>query len=183
MRSRQTSKGGRRNGLRLILLRHAKSAWPEGVTDKERPLAPRGREAAALMGEYMEREGLLPDLVLISTARRTQETWAIVKEALAAPVASQNVDELYAAPVERMLGVLRSVEPNYHCVMMVGHNPGTQDLALWFASQDESDARQRIGEKYPTAGLAVIDFEAAGWHELAKGMGRLKRFVTPRSFP
>jgi len=182
MTSRQTNKGGGREGLRLILLRHAKSAWPEGVSDKERPLAPRGREAASLMGEYMAREGLLPDLVLISTARRTQETWAIVKEALSAPVASRNVDELYAAPVERMLGVLRSAEPNYHCVMMVGHNPGTQDLALWFAGQDESDARQRLGEKYPTAGLAVIDFEAGDWHEIAKGAGRLKRFVTPRSF-
>ncbi|MHB0951654.1 MAG: SixA phosphatase family protein [Allorhizobium sp.] len=181
MTSRQTNKSGERNGLRLILLRHAKSVWPEGVTDKERPLAPRGREAAALMGEYMEREGLLPDLVLISTARRTHETWAIVKEALAAPAASRNVGELYAAPAERMLDVLRSVEPNYHSVMMVGHNPGTQDLALWFAGKGDSDARQKLGEKYPTAGLAVIDFEAGDWHEIAKGAGRLKRFVTPRS--
>ncbi|MFA7416730.1 MAG: histidine phosphatase family protein [Rhizobium sp.] len=182
MKSGETNKGGGRQELRLILLRHAKSAWPDGVADKERPLAPRGLEAASLMGEYMAREGLLPDLVLVSTARRTQETWAIVKEALAAPVASRKVDELYAAPAERMLGVLRSVDPNYHSVMIVGHNPGTQDLARWLAGQDESDARQRLGEKYPTAGLAVFDFEAGDWHKLVKGAGRLERFVTPRSF-
>jgi len=74
MKSGETNKGGGRQELRLILLRHAKSAWPDGVADKERPLAPRGLEAASLMGEYMAREELLPDLVLVSTARRTQET-------------------------------------------------------------------------------------------------------------
>lgn len=168
-------------GLRLILLRHAKSAWPEGVDDKERPLAGRGRKAASVMGDYLKRERLLPDLVLVSTAERTQQTWARVKKAFSEMPEVRNVDAIYEAPAATLLSVLQGVERGYRCVMMIGHNPGMEDLAASLAGDGDPEARRRISEKYPTGGLAVIDFAADTWKAIASGSGRLERFVTPRS--
>ncbi len=131
--------------LRLLLLRHAKAAWPPGVLDADRPLAPRGQEAAALMGHYIKRECLAPDLALVSPARRTEETWEIVRPIIG-EVRSRSEGRIYEAPVARLLTVLQEVE-----------------------------------QKYPTAGLAVIDFPVESWAEVRRKSGRLECFVTPKS--
>lgn len=166
---------------RLILLRHAKSAWPEGVADKKRPLAARGAKAAPLIGEYMAREGLIPDLALVSTARRTQETWALVRKKLPGRVEARDLDALYEASTTKILEVLAGIEPGCRYVLIIGHNPGIEQLALLLAGAEDTDERRKLAEKFPTAGLAVIDFDATDWREIGKGSGRLERFVTPRS--
>ncbi|MGX5667206.1 SixA phosphatase family protein [Rhizobium daejeonense] len=168
-------------GRRLILLRHAKSDWPDGVDDKKRPLADRGRKAASLMGDYLEREGLVPDLVLVSTAERTQQTWGRVKKAFSQAPEVRDADAIYEAPAETLMSVLKGVEPVFRVVMMIGHNPGMEDLAVKLIGGGDPDARRRISEKYPTGGLAVIDFTADTWQAIGSASGVLERFVTPRS--
>ena len=170
------------DGLRLLLLRHAKSAWPEGVADEERPLNGRGRAAAQLLGDYLAKEKLIPDLALVSTARRTQETWAAARERLPRKPEMRSEGALYAASPERMLAVLRAVGHGPKTVLMLAHNPGTQEMALALSGPgSDGPSRQAIAEKYPTAGLAVIDFTVAEWRDVEAGGGRLVRFVTPRS--
>lgn len=163
--------------LRLMLLRHAKSDWPDGVADIDRPLARRGREAAPRMGAYMADEGLHPDLVLVSPARRARETWDLVAPALG-EVETRSEPRIYEAPAERLLQVVREAG-RARGLMLVGHNPGFEDLARRLVGHGDRYAYARLAQKYPTAGLAVIDFPAQTWAEAAERGGRLDRFVTP----
>lgn len=165
---------------RLLLLRHAKSAWPEGVADHERPLSDRGRKAAPVIGAYMAREKLVPDLALISPARRAQETWALVRDALPDAVAEREAPGIYEVPAENILAVIRSAEPHVHCLLLAGHNPGMEDVAALLAAKGDVDGLGRMTEKFPTAGLAVIDFDLDDWSDIVPGGGFLERFVTPR---
>jgi phosphohistidine phosphatase len=162
----------------LLLLRHGKSAWPDGVDDLERPLAKRGREASRRMGRYLADEGLVPDLALVSPARRTQETWTLAQDALG-DVAMRAEPRIYEAPPDRLLTVLKGVEPDIGTLLMVGHNPGLEEL-LRLLVRDE-DRYARAPKKYPTAGLAVIEVPARAWRELSPRSARLLRFVTPRT--
>ncbi len=166
--------------LRLLLLRHAKAAWPPGVLDVDRPLAARGQEAAVAMGNYIKREFLVPDLALVSSARRTQETWELVRPIIG-EVPSRHDGRIYEAPVARLLTVLQEVEPEARTVLMIGHNPGFEDLAGFLIGEGDMDGILRLGRKYPTAGLAVIDFPQESWSRVTRKSGRLDRFVTPKS--
>ena len=163
---------------RLMLLRHAKSARMGGTADIDRPLAARGREAAPRLGAYLRAEGLSPDLALVSAARRTRETWDLVRPALG-DVEVRFEPRIYEAPTERLLAVVREVEPEVGTLLMIGHNPGFQELARRLAG--DGDALARLGQKFPTAGLAVIDCPVASWADVHAGGGRLERFVTPKS--
>ncbi|MQW86615.1 SixA phosphatase family protein [Sinorhizobium saheli] len=167
---------------RLMLLRHAKSAWPEGVADHRRPLADRGRKAAPATGAFMARQGLIPDLALVSTARRAQETWALVAEALPQAVAARDAVGIYEVSASAMMDVVRRVEPTVETLLLVGHNPGLAELALLLAGGGDEEGLARIEEKFPTAALAVIDLAIEQWPEIAPGTGRLVTFVTPRTF-
>lgn len=166
---------------RLMLLRHAKSAWPDGVADRERPLAPRGQKAAPRIGEYLQAEKLIPDLVLVSSARRTQETWALVAPHLPKGAEGREIDVLYEAPANRLLEIVRATDPSVRSLMLIGHNPGLQHFAAALVGAGEGRALKRLEEKFPTAGLAVIDLPLALWSDLHAGTGTLERFVTPRS--
>lgn len=166
---------------RLMLLRHAKSDWPEGVEDHERPLAQRGRKAAPRMGAYLRQEGLVPDRALVSSAKRTRETWELVEKELGSDVAEDFVAQIYEAPTDRLVEVVRSCSDRDRRLLLVGHNPGLADLAVALCDGSSPDAIARIRQKFPTAGLVVIDFEATSWKDVARGSGRLERFVSPRS--
>lgn len=166
---------------RLILLRHAKSAWPEGVADEERPLAPRGQKAAPIMGEYMAREKLVPDLVLVSPAKRTQETWSLIKNKLPTSLEVRDCAGIYEAAATDILKILNEIEPVHRTVLVIGHNPGLQELAQSLVKTGDPEALEEMAAKYPTAGLAVIDFDTEGWQGIGKATGRLEQFVTPRS--
>src|SRR3712207_3973487 len=111
---------------RLMLLRHAKAAPPDGMADIDRPLAERGRQALPHVAAHLADEQLFPDLALVSTARRARETWDAVAPRLGdVPVRFE--PRIYEAPPERLLAVVRNVEPEVRTLLMVGHNPGVED--------------------------------------------------------
>src|SRR5690242_6514131 len=114
---------------RLLLLRHAKSSWSDpGASDHERPLNRRGQEAAPRIGAYLARHRLIPDAVLCSTARRTRETWELVAaEAPAAPP-PRFTEQLYDATPRTLLDVFRRADPAAESLLVVGHNPGLQEV-------------------------------------------------------
>jgi phosphohistidine phosphatase len=165
---------------RLLLLRHAKSAWPEGVPDFDRPLAPRGRKAAKRIGGYLTVERLAPDLALVSPARRARETWDRVRSHLGL-IGERSEARLYEASAGSLLAIVRETEPEVGALLIVGHNPGLEELAKLLAGSGSDKARARLMRKYPTASLAVLDFDVETWREVEVGLGRLSRFITPRS--
>jgi len=146
----------------------------------DRPLAARGRDAAPRMGRYLAEEGLLPDLVVVSAARRTRETWELVEPHVDATEIRFDA-RIYEAPASRLLAVVRESPSRVRSVLMIGHNPGFEDVAKLFVGHGDRYAFARLTQKYPTAGLAVIDFDRENWSEIAPRSGRLDRFVTPKS--
>jgi phosphohistidine phosphatase len=166
---------------RLILFRHAKSEWPEGVNDHDRPIADRGKKAAPVMGVYLERHKLVPDLVLVSTARRAQETWARASRAIKTPIPLRNTREIYDATPAGLLDIIRGTGPDIRTLMIVGHNPGLEDLAKRLMKDSGGEPGERLRTKFPTAAIAVLSFDIRDWKDAAFETGSLDRFVTPKS--
>jgi phosphohistidine phosphatase len=163
---------------RLFLLRHAKSSWDDpGLADHDRPLAPRGKRAAKVIAEHLREERIAPDLVLCSPSQRTRETLERIAPALGGDVAVEIERELYAASADRLLERLRAVDDEVESVMLIGHNPGIEQLALSLAGDGEKLAEVR--RKYPTAALATLEFDGR-WSELEPGTARLTDFVKPK---
>jgi phosphohistidine phosphatase len=165
---------------RLILLRHAKSEWPPGVHDLERPLAPRGEADAAAAGRAIAAGPAMPDLVLCSPALRARQTWAHAVAELAVPPPASYQPSLYGADPDGVIALVRTVDPGVQTVVVVGHEPTTSATAERLAGPGSADDElARLRAKFPTSGLAV--FTVAGpWAELADGGGALERFVIPR---
>lgn len=167
---------------RVFLLRHAKSTLQdEGQDDFDRPLAGRGRKAAPVTAAFMRRNDLFPDLVLCSSACRTRESLALTLPFLRGEATILLEDNLYLASGAKLLNRLREVEDRFRRVMLVGHNPGLQDLALMLADSGPEDERALMAEKFPTAALAVIDIASERWGGIERRGGALARFVTPRA--
>ncbi len=166
----------------LLLLRHAKSSWDDSkLPDRERPLNKRGSRAAAAMRTAMRELGLVPDLVLVSPARRTQETLARLEPWDETPLV-ETVEALYLATPGQLLAALHGVAETVRSVLMVGHNPGMHELAMLLAGNDSGRDVQRLRDSYPTGALA--EFAIAGtWARLGGGGGRLMRFLVPRDLP
>ena len=164
---------------RLILFRHGKSAWPHGIADHQRPLAPRGVDAVPLMARWLAAQNLRPDFALVSSAKRTQGTFALIADVFT-ELLHRNEPRIYEASAERLLGVLREQQEEVRTLLMVGHNPGMQELALVLSGseQDDPEARSRLKRKYPTSGVAVLDCEGP-WRALSPGCAQLVDFVTP----
>jgi phosphohistidine phosphatase len=164
---------------RVYLLRHAKSSWKDrSLADRDRPLAGRGKRAANAVAAHIEAEGIRPELVLCSPARRTRETLARIETAFGDRVDARFDEALYAASEAELLAHLRRLPSMVQSVMIIGHNPGLEDLALGLAS--EGAERARMEEKYPTAALATIDLSADDWSEIERGSGELVAYVRPR---
>jgi phosphohistidine phosphatase len=164
---------------RLYLLRHAKSSWKDtSLPDHERPLAGRGRRAAKAIARHLREHGIEPDLVLCSSARRARETLKRIEPALGT-AAVRVEDDLYAASAQALLERLRSVPDTVESVMLIGHNPGLQDLALDLARR--SPTVGDFAAKYPTAALATLELSAPSWHELGHGTAELIALVRPRA--
>lgn len=165
----------------LILLRHAKSDWDDpGLADHDRPLAARGREAAPRMGSWLKAHGPIPDLVLCSTATRARQTLALALEALGAEPETRFDRGLYLAGGAGVLARVRRAPDEAATVMVVGHNPDFEQLARRLATTGDRAALDRLAEKYPTAGLAVIALPVERWAEAGPG-GRLIAFETPKT--
>ena len=164
----------------LLLLRHAKAVIGEGMEDFDRPLAERGERASRLMGRYMRENGLAPDLVLCSPARRTRQTWELAAAELP-KTETRFIDDLYDfGGGGALLAAIRLQGGAAKRLLLVAHNPATQNLALMLAAAGDKALRRQMMEKYPTAGLAVISLPGEGWAATAEGDGRLEAFVRPR---
>jgi phosphohistidine phosphatase len=164
-------------GRRLVLLRHAKSEWPD-VADHERPLAKRGRRDAPLVGRWLGASGYVPDAVVCSTAQRARETWELASTGLAAaaPAASPVVryePRVYEATVLGLLMLVREFDAGWHTAAIVGHNPGLAELTVGLASQDSTQPHA-----FPTAAVAVLGLQGP-WAEAAPGEARLLAFTVP----
>jgi phosphohistidine phosphatase len=155
----------------LLLLRHAKSSWDDpALADHDRPLAPRGRNAAKLIGAHLRREGIEISSVLCSSAVRATQTLELV-----APAGEVRIeDDLYGASDEHLLQRLRRESDEHQAVMLIGHNPAIQDLTLLLSP----GAQQQVG-KFPTGSLATLAF-AGSWASLAPAQAKLIAFVRPR---
>jgi phosphohistidine phosphatase len=161
---------------RLYLLRHAKSSWKDhGVADRDRPLAPRGRRAAKAIGRYLRDQGIEPELMLCSSATRACET--LERIGLARPRARVE-PELYGAGADALLARLHEVPPAVASVMLIGHNPGMQQLALLLAHPGPE--LRELETKFPTAALATLAFPGPDWRTLDRGTAELIGFVRPR---
>jgi phosphohistidine phosphatase len=167
--------------LTLSLLRHAKSSWNNpALPDQDRPLATRGVTDAPLMGHAMAERGIDPDLVLCSSARRTRDTLALVLPELKVEPEVVYKDELYHASPDEMLQILHQIPPNASRLMIVGHNPEIQAFALDLVGSGPKHYRDRLEEKYPTAGLAVINFTSGNWEGVTVNSGSLNLFLSPK---
>jgi phosphohistidine phosphatase len=166
---------------RLMLLRHAKAVPADGMDDEARPLNKRGRTAMPALGEFMAKQALLPDLALISTSVRTRETWELLLSAFAAPPPHRFEPRLYAASAEALLLLLRATEPSVRALLLIGHNPGFEEVARALVASGETQALIRYGGRMPTASLAVIDLAIDDWRGLQPQRGRLEHFVSPKS--
>ncbi len=166
----------------LSLFRHAKSSWDdERLRDFERPLAPRGLKAARRMGRHMLEIGLAPDYVLCSTAVRTRETAAIALAELGRTDLPIDYDgALYAAEASALMKRLASIAGDVRHVLVIGHNPGLQELALMLMGSSNAPELREITEKLPTAALVVLELGITEWSEISAGCGSLVHFMTPR---
>jgi len=166
---------------RLILLRHAKSAWDKAdAADFDRPLAGRGQRTAPIVGAYLAANKLIPQLVLCSSAKRAIETWELAAKALPATIPVKQAKTLYLAMPREMLKRIQKTPAEVECVLLVGHNPGLADLAGWLCSEGPQDKRSSLARKFPTGAIAVIDFDVSNWSEVEAENGRLVEFTTPK---
>jgi phosphohistidine phosphatase len=158
----------------LYLLRHAKSSWDDpSLSDRDRPLAPRGIRAADLMGEHLRSAGIEPTVVLCSPAARARETLAglgVAWDALFEP-------ELYGASEGGLLERLRKLDVSVDSALVIGHNPALEELTLMLAGSGA--ALGKVHKKFPTGALATLDFDG-DWSSLRPHAARLTSFVRPK---
>jgi phosphohistidine phosphatase len=165
----------------LLLLRHAKSDYPPGVADHDRPLAPRGIREAALAGDWLRAHAPAVDAVLCSTAARTRET--LQQTRIDAPV--QFVDRLYDSTPGTVIDEINRVASRFDAdvstLLVIGHEPTMSALSLGLATEDGSNdaAAERILAKYPTSAIAVLR-TGESWDRLTLNGAALVDFHVPR---
>jgi phosphohistidine phosphatase len=167
--------------MRLMLLRHAKSerAAP-GQRDRDRGLTARGRDDSARMGTYMVQHGLLADRALVSPAVRTRETWKRLAPELPVEPPVDHEERLYEGHVDAIVAAIQQADRAAAALLVVGHNPSLHETAHLLIGSGDVEARERLEEGLPTAGLIVIDFAVSDWSGVHPEGGRLERFVTPK---
>ena len=166
---------------RLLLLRHAKAERSQpGGRDHDRILSKRGRNDAAAVGGYLVRHKLVPDRALVSTSARTRETWELVAKAFVKAPKAEFGGRIYEAPPEAILNSIRETGTAGKTLIVVGHNPGMEALALLLTGDDDNGLRSEMSTKYPTAALAEIALPVDHWRDVAPGTGQLARFIRPR---
>ncbi len=162
----------------LYLLRHAKSSWSDAaLDDHERPLAPRGKKDAQRLATYLRESRIKPALVLCSSARRTRETLHGIKAGLPDDTSVLVEGDLYLAGTRDVIKRLRRVPDDVPSVMVIGHNPTMQELALSLAGHGDHLARLRV--KLPTGSLVSVTIPSAKWSRLGDVGGEVTGFVTP----
>ncbi|MFF6780712.1 histidine phosphatase family protein [Streptomyces sp. NPDC012510] len=165
---------------RLVVLRHAKSAWPMGVPDHERPLAPRGRRDAPAAGRALLEADCLPDLAVCSTAVRARHTWELAAAQWGTPPSVRYDRRAYAADVPKLLRVVREAPDEVRTLLLIGHNPGLEELVLDLAGDALDDALDDVRTKFPTSAIAFLSWRGETWASLAPGTALLTDMIVPR---
>ncbi|AYL34862.1 SixA phosphatase family protein [Streptomyces sp. PDY-4] len=173
-------RAGRGPLRRLVVLRHAKSARPADVPDHERPLAPRGRRDAPAAGRALAEADCLPGLALCSTAVRARRTWELAAGQWGTPPPVRHEPRLYHADARELLDVVREVPGDVETLLLIGHNPGLEDLVLALAGDGLDDTLDRVRAKFPTSAIAVLSWRGAAWRDLAPGSALLTSLTVPR---
>ena len=157
----------------LVLVRHAKSAWPDDVADDERPLAKRGRRDAPAVGRWVAENGVTPQVVVVSSALRAVQTAELIAAELDPSPRRVVTDQAYNARPAELLELVRTLPAEADTAMLVGHNPGIESLATLL-----EESGSPLGE-FPTSAVCVLGFEG-GWDSVEPGTGRLITFAVPR---
>ncbi len=171
----------RRGSRRLLVVRHAKADYPEGVADHERPLTERGERDARALGSWLAEERFVPDVVVVSTAVRARRTWELAAEVLGEEAEVHLERRVYEADADTLLAVLREVGGDAHTVALVGHEPGVSTLVKALADEATSDPEELagLGESVPTAGVVILRGRGV-WGDTPVGGLVLSRVVVPR---
>jgi phosphohistidine phosphatase len=165
---------------RLMLLRHAKTERAEpGQRDRDRKLVKRGRSDAETIAGYMAHHDLTPDFALVSSARRTQETWELIANGFRKTPPHIDEERIYNASTDVLMTLIGKTR-GAQSLLIVGHNPGLHEVALHLVASGDIAMRERLAEKLPTSALVIIDFAFDAWSKLHPQSGRLEHFVTPR---
>ena len=162
-----------------MVVRHAKSAWPPGVPDRQRPLGPRGQVDAPRVGAFLRERLGGPQLGAVSPALRARETWELLAVQLGPVPEVRTDDRIYDEWGARMIDVVRELPEEASTVVIVGHEPGVSRLVLQLADRANPTARDRISTKFPTCAVAVLSLEMP-WAEVRPGAAALESFTTPR---
>jgi phosphohistidine phosphatase len=166
---------------RLLIMRHAKSSWDApDLPDHDRPLNGRGRKTAPRMGAWLAEQGLVPDLALVSSATRAQQTWDLVAGALPRPAPARTEPGIYEAEPETLVEILHGAPDEAATVIMVGHEPGVSEFARLMAADPIPAALARAFGHFPTAAVAAIEFDADSWGAARPTEGRFTDFVAPK---
>jgi phosphohistidine phosphatase len=159
----------------LLVLRHSKSAYPDGVVDIDRPLAPRGTRDAVAAGQWLRDQALAPDLVICSVAERARQTWEVISDQLGAANPGNDVvrydPRLYTADAGDLTGIIRETPAEVGILALVGHNPAAAELVMALTTERQLS--------FPTSALAAIEFRR-GWAGVSPGAGQLATCWTPK---
>jgi len=165
---------------RLVLVRHAKTEKDsDSGKDQDRRLDQRGLSDSALIATWLSDNHISPDLVLVSTATRTKQTWDVLKEALPKNEVTF-LDDLYLASALEIFRIIRATPARIKSLLIVGHNPGLHEVAWTLMGKAAAADRNALTVNFPTAAIAVIDFPTSDWKKLMPQEGTLSFFVTPR---
>lgn len=167
----------------LFVLRHMKSGWPEPhVDDRDRELAPRGVRDAALLAAHIAEAPIRPDLVLCSPARRTRSTLDAIHPGLG-DAEVQIVESLYGASADEALSLIRGLPADLGSVMLIGHNPGLEDLVELLAAEGDDEAMTQLHTKFPAGALATLDLGITDWATVDRKQAYLRSIVIPGQLP
>jgi len=164
--------------FRLALLRHSEAHPHAAGGDKERPLTKAGRKLAARMGKYCRDIPLIPDLVLVSSALRTRETFEFVAGEIGQELKVTFDPALYSAASTTIKELIADVTSEHKTVLVIGHNPGIAECAFMFSGDGDPRMLAEMRSHFPAPALAIIDFPFETWAEIAAGQGKLDRFIT-----
>jgi len=165
---------------KLYLLRHAKSDYPAGVDDHERPLNTRGRNDSLKMGKYLKENNILPQKIISSDAKRTTETINNIIKSAAIDIKAEFTSGLYLATPGEMLKQIAKTSEDIESLMVVSHNPGTEQLAKILTRSGTPEAISLIKLKYPTCGLTILTINAESWEKIEPACAFMEDFIVPK---
>jgi phosphohistidine phosphatase len=165
----------------LTVVRHAKSSWGDpALDDFDRPLNKRGHKAALHIGKELKKRGFKFDLVLASPALRVRETLEGMAQGYGGQLPVEFEPAIYDASEAALFKLVRRIPERAHAPMLVGHNPGLQQLILALTRQDDGGLRERIAANLPTGAAALVELPAPRWAEMMEESGLIRELILPR---